>query len=88
MRHRIEDLGRIAVMLENVLDLDIYRNMRCSHIRNKDFPEHWEALTQEKKDELAWELFSGINRVKEELAEILSVAWGTDTYNDIETYDL
>jgi len=79
MRERVEDLGRISVMVDQVLCLDVWDLYRG---RNKDFEEFFESLDEEKQDELLRNLIYGIAAIKEKLEEISSIAEGTDRLNE------
>ena len=74
MKERIEDLGRIAVMLDNVITsevFDIYSYGRC-----KDYDMWWESLSDEKKDDALRAFVYGLSDLREKLYEILEVANG------------
>jgi hypothetical protein len=79
MRKRIEDLGRIAVMINNVLDLEVWD---CYFGRRKDFIDHFRGLDEEKQDTLLHKLIYGLDELKDKLCEISSVAEGTDSLNE------
>lgn len=84
MRERIEDLGRIAAMLDRVLkEFELFKE--CNRPRRcKDYGEWWESLSPDHQDEALHTLVYGIQSVEEELYDILSIAEGTDILNTPE----
>lgn len=79
MRHRLEDLGRISVMIRSLIDeLEELDKPR----RPKDASEWFAAKTDEQKDEILrkWCYASDDNVNK--LYEILSIAEGRDDLNE------
>ena len=79
MRSRIEDLGRIAVMLDNILELEFWDAYSG---RRKDFMEYFYALGVEQQQDLLHTLIYGMETAKEKIYEVSAVAWGTDSFND------
>ena len=51
MRQRIEDLGRLAVLLKHLLDHQLF-NKEFLPGRPKDYDEWFERLSEDKKDEV------------------------------------
>lgn len=79
MRERVEDLGRISVMIDMMLEAelwDIYAG------RNKDFTDYFGGLDQEKQDDLLHNLIYGLSHVKDKLYEVASIADGRDSLNE------
>ena len=81
MRQRIEDLGRLAVLLDKALNLPVWE---LFHGRNKDFVEYFEGLEPEKKWDLLHDFIYGLDHLKDELNECLSIANGWDMLNEKE----
>ena len=79
MRQRVEDLGRIAVLIDNILKEDLWDLYQG---RNKDFVEIFNAMPEEKRDDLLHNLIYGISGIKEKIYEIGSIADGTDILNE------
>lgn len=79
MRERVEDLGRVSVMVDQVLSLDVWE---LYHGRKKDFEEFFESLDEERRSDLLHKLIYGLDDVKEKLYEISSIAEGTDRLNE------
>ena len=81
MRQRVEDLGRISVLIENLLHHDLFDNRSC---RNKDFVDWFNERTQDEKDDIIHSMVYGISHVKDLLCDISSIADGTDVLNETE----
>jgi len=78
-RLRCEDLGRLAVLLERILELPIWE---LYHGRNKDFVEYFDSLDKEKQWDLLHDFIYGIDNVKDKILDCRSIALGTDDLND------
>ena len=79
MRHRVEDLGRIAAVLDQILDADVW----CLYSgRKKDFLDYFSELDEEKKDDLLHALIYGIDSLRESLNQIRDIAYGEDPLNE------
>ncbi len=79
MRERVEDLGRISVMIDVLLDAetwDLYGG------RNKDFVEYFSGLEEERRDDLLHNLIYGLSNIKDKLYEIANIADGRDSLNE------
>ena len=82
MRHRVEDLGRLAVMLTTLLDHELFnQDGRLRSRRPKDYDLWWESLNEEQKDEALRSFQYGLDDVGRQLYDMLSVAEGTDLLN-------
>lgn len=79
MRERVEDLGRIAVMVDQILNLEIWD---VYHGRRKDFIDIFRGLDEEKQDDLLHRLIYGLDGLKDKLQDISSIAEGTDRLNE------
>jgi hypothetical protein len=79
MRERIEDLGRIAVLTDIILDLDFWDTY---HGRNKDFVDHFRTLSEGMQDDLLHNLIYGIDGLKDKILNINSIAEGIDRLNE------
>jgi len=74
-RERLEDLGRIRVLLENIDELllfDFYTG------RRKDFVEWFRELDKERQDDMLENLINGISRLEDRLSECIVIARGHD----------
>lgn len=79
MRERVEDLGRLAVMLQELLDRefwDLYMG------RKKDFVDYVNSLDQEKRDELFHAFIYGLHSMQESVGEMCIIAEGLDRLNE------
>jgi hypothetical protein len=79
MRQRIEDLGRIAVMIDQILDHEVFGIYQG---RNKDFTDFISGMPPEKSDDMLDKLIYGLSDIKEKLCDISSIAEGTDRLNE------
>jgi len=79
MRERVEDLGRIVVLIDWTLDLPIWEVYSG---RKKDFVDHFRTLDEEKQDDLLHNIIYGIEGLKDKLQEISSIAEGMDRLNE------
>lgn len=80
MRHRLEDLGRLALMVHHLLDDEIFDELNCPR-RPKDYEDWWMSMTEEQRDDMLVKWIYGIERIRLYLYEILEVAEGTDILN-------
>ncbi len=78
MRERIEDIGRLCVMIDKLLEHELFNIITC---RDKDFVDVFEEMQQEQRDDLLHSIAYGISSVRDELYEMLSIAKGTDPLN-------
>ena len=79
MRMRIEDLGRISVLIDNILDLDVFELYSG---RDKDFEDFFGSLEKDEKSNLLHKLIYGLSEVRNNLYIISSVANGFDSLNE------
>ena len=75
MRERVEDLGRIQVMISHLLDQDLFDMI--SHVRKKDFLDDFSNKSEDERDTF-------IEDIQEKLYDILCIANGQDTLNESE----
>ena len=78
MRERVEDLGRILVLVENILKDELFETRPC---RNKDYYEWFSELTEEKREDILDKTISSISWIEEKLHEIEEIAEGLDHLN-------
>ena len=81
MRQRVEDLGRLAVLLEHLLDHQLFQDEFLPR-RPKDYAEWFGQLSEDKKDEVLSSWAYGIENLKEQIYEMLEIAKGTDSLNE------
>ncbi len=81
MRNRLEDLGRLAVLIDNLLDHDLF-NKEYLPWRPKDYDEWFASKTEDQQDDILRHWVYGIESFKEKLYDMLSIANGTDPLND------
>lgn len=82
MRHRIEDLGRIAVLIRNVLDRGIFDSPDKNPRRPKDVWEWFSSKSDDEKDDILRSWSYGMEDISFKLHEILSIAEGIDPLNE------
>ena len=75
MKERIEDLGRLFVLLDHVIHHGIFKFYMG---RNKDFSEFIEEMNQEKRMDFMHDLIYGIKEVEEILYECRAIAQGDE----------
>jgi len=78
MRNRLEDLGRLAVLLRNAVEMEIFEEFPC---RNKDFTSWLEELSAEKREEVLHPIPYRIYELQEKLYDMLSIAESRDDLN-------
>ncbi len=82
MRHRVEDLGRLAVLIRNLLDHPLFQESFLPG-RPKDYWEWFSELPEEKKNDVLHAWVYGIENISEKLYEMLEIAEGTDRLNEV-----
>ena len=82
MRHRVEDLGRLAVLIRNLLDHPLFDDDLLPR-RPKDYWEWFSSLPEEKKEEILHSWVYGIENLSEKLYEMLEIAEGKDLLNEM-----
>ena len=89
-RNRIEDLGRLAVILDKVRQNNSIRFLSVPEMFQsivKDLQELNEGsfgAIEENEDTLLWKLLCDISQVSEDIYECLDIAEGTDRLNQGE----
>ena len=85
VRERVEDLGRIAVMVDVILEHEVFESPYTG--RNKDFPEWFETRTPDERHEILTRWVYGIDAISERLCEIREIARGEDVLNEAMPHD-
>lgn len=80
MKHRLEDLGKISVMIDCLLEIleefeEVYPG------RNKDFVDWFDEQDEEKKETVLHKLVYDRESIKERLYKISEIADGRDNFN-------
>lgn len=78
MRERVEDLGRISVLVKNVLESDIFDLYEG---RNKDFYDYFMRLSDDEKEELLRKIIYGFEDLRDKLNAVSDIADGCDILN-------
>lgn len=74
MRNRVEDLGRLAVLLKNILDEDLFM---CIY-REEDFVKHYVTGKDQEIEHKLEKLFDRILIMRSRILACLEIANGTD----------
>ena len=82
MRNRLEDLERLAVLIDNLLDHDLFKEENNPR-RPKDYDEWFASMTEDQKDDILRSWVYGIQFISDKLYDMLSIAKGTDPLNDL-----
>ncbi|MBS0654701.1 MAG: hypothetical protein JSR46_02895 [Verrucomicrobia bacterium] len=82
MRHRLEDLGRLAVMIDNLLEHKLFEDYDLRPGRPKDYGEWFASKTEDQKDDIIHAWVYGLESIRDKLYDMLSIAQGTDLLND------
>ena len=77
-RVRVEDLGRIAVLLDNLLEQELFQERR---VRAKDFSDWFNTREEDHKEEIVRGFAYGIDSILEDIYKIREIAYGEDSYN-------
>jgi len=83
MRQRIEDLGRLSILLRVLLDHTLFEKDLLPS-RPKDYPTWFSDMQEDEKDELIRNWVYGIEDIKDQLHFMLEIADGGDVYNNFE----
>jgi len=78
-RDRLEDLGRLSVMIDNILENEIFSEER---MMAKDFPEWFCEQCPEKRETILNRFAIGIQEVENALLNALEIAKGIDVLNE------
>lgn len=83
-KERIEDLGRIAVLMDNLVDHPLFVEERMAA---KNFPS-WFMEQDSEKQELVLRSFAyGLEAIEEALYNIRDIAKGVDSLNEKDYHD-
>jgi hypothetical protein len=83
MRHRLEDLGRLSVLLRNLIDHELFNDDGGLRPRRpKDYDEWFASKSEDQKDDLLRAWAYGLEGINNQLYDMLSIAEGTDLLNE------
>ena len=77
-RDRLEDLGRLTVMIDNIMEHEIFSEER---MMAKDFPDWFCSQCPQKREEILNRFACGIQDVENQLQKALEIAKGIDKLN-------
>lgn len=80
-RERVEDLGRILVMVDNLLELDVWDLLGP---RPKHAVEQFLALSDSKKEDTIHKLAYELQGMHDRLSEVSCICSGWDDLNHVE----
>ncbi len=80
MRQRVEDLGRLAVLLDKMIDDPLWEVTSTG--RTKDYADNFLNLSKDQQHEIIHKLAYGLRDMKEALYECLHIARGQDPLNE------
>lgn len=79
MRHRLEDLGRIAALIDQALEDPVFNIVKNAE---KHFYEYeFSKKTSDQQEDIIDEFAYGISRIKDRFYHLLSISEGTDDLN-------
>lgn len=81
MRNRLEDLGRLLVLIEQLTDDELFDNLPWR--RPKDAIESFSALTPERQADFIHSLAYRITDFHEKLVMLWEIAAGQDNINQL-----
>lgn len=81
MRNRVEDIGRILILLEKVMDHSLFCESRMLPV---DFSEWFYQQSREVQVKLLDGLAFGVDEVENQMMDILKIAKGEDYLNGSE----
>jgi len=84
MRNRLEDLGRLSVMLRNATEMEIFEDRPC---RNKEFTEWVEGLSEEAREDYLHGIPYKLDELQNKLYDMLSIAECRDDLNNPDSYE-
>ena len=88
MRHRLEDLGRLAVLLDELLKLELFsKEGHLRPFRNKDYDEWFASKSEDQKDDIIRAWVYGLDDIHEKIYEMLSIAEGKDDLSEFTTFE-
>lgn len=79
MKERIEDLGKLAILLDQLRSHEAFDIL--FEIRPKSFVNYFRTLTEEKQDDLLHKMIYGFQSLNEKLMQALEIAEGVDEFN-------
>jgi len=82
-RDRLEDLGRLAVIIDNILDHEIFTEER---MMAADFENWFQSQSPEKRQSVLDRLARAIPEIEQKLEEAVKIAKGIDALNGPPRY--
>lgn len=82
MRERVEDLGKLSILIKNILDHEIFNENNLPK-RPKDTLNWFDSLTEDVKDQVLTNWSYGIKDLETKLYEILAIADGSEYLNEM-----
>ena len=82
MRERVEDLGRIFVMIDNILESGMFEKWEEMNCRCKDLCDHFDSMTEDQKESFIHSYGYNVEDLRDKLYQIREIAMGEDRLND------
>ena len=76
MRERVEDLGKLSVLLDQLNQDDAF-DIGWNG-RKKDYPDHFATLTSDEQYDIIHKLVYSLDHIKEKIEECLEIARGDE----------
>lgn len=73
-KERVEDLGKLSILLEEMVEeeiFDLIGNMRC-----KDYADYFDTLSAEEQHNIAHQLAYNLDELKNKVYKCLAIADG------------
>ncbi len=79
MKNRLEDLGKLSVLLEQLYNHEIFETYTG---RPKDFEDWFERRTDDEKSEILHSIIYNIEDIQQKIAECKYIADGNNNENN------
>lgn len=77
-KERIEDLGKLSILLKELYDHDLFDNIDRYWRRPKDSFDLFHALEEDQQAECINSIAYGLDDIKDKISECLSIANGDE----------
>ena len=77
-KERIEDLGKLSILLSQIYDHDIFDEIERYWKRPKDAFELFHELDEDKQEECIRTIAYGLDEIRDKIAECFNIADGDE----------